>query len=60
MFWKVTAKPMVMENLKSSWKKSWKVIEFEELKRVQSLSSCNILLPILTTAWSETFHLIVK
>ena len=22
MFWKVTAKPMVMENLKSSWKKS--------------------------------------
>ena len=32
MFWKVTAKPMVMENLKSSWKKSWKVMEFEELK----------------------------
>ena len=60
MFWKGTTKPMVMENLKSSWKKSWKVMEFEELKRVQSLSSCNILLPILTTAWSETFHLIVK
>ena len=24
---KVTAKPKVMENLKSSWKKSWKVME---------------------------------
>ena len=25
-----------MENLKSSWKKSWKVLEFEELKRVRT------------------------
>ena len=33
-FVKVTAKPMVLENLKKSWKKSWKVMEFEELKRV--------------------------
>ena len=24
------AKPKVMENLKRSWKKSWKVLEFEE------------------------------
>ena len=28
---------MVMENLERSWKKSWKVMEFEELKRVRTL-----------------------
>ena len=33
-FLKLTAKPKVVENLKRSWKKSWKVMEFEELKRV--------------------------
>ena len=33
----VAAKPMVMENLERSWKKSWKVKEFQELKRVQTL-----------------------
>ena len=39
-FWeclKVIAEPKVMENLKRSWKKSWKVMEFEELKRVRTL-----------------------
>ena len=34
---KMTAKPKVLESLKRSWKKSWKVMEFEELKRVRSL-----------------------
>ena len=34
---KLTAKPKVLENLKRSWKKSWEVIEFEELKRVRTL-----------------------
>ena len=33
-FMKLTAKPKVLENLKRSWKKSWEVMEFEELKRV--------------------------
>ena len=33
----VAAKPMVMENLERSWRKSWKVKEFQELKRVQTL-----------------------
>ena len=33
----VAAKPMVMENLERSWKKSGKVKEFQELKRVQTL-----------------------
>ena len=28
---------MVMEKLERSWKKSWKVMEFEELKRVRAL-----------------------
>ena len=36
-FLKVTTKPKVMEYLKRSWKKSWKVMEFEELKRVWTL-----------------------
>jgi len=31
---KVTAKPKVLENLKWPWEKSWKLIEFEELKKV--------------------------
>ena len=31
---KLAAKPMVLENLKKSCKRSWKVMEFEELKRV--------------------------
>ena len=34
---KVTAKPKVMKTLKRSLKMSWKVMEFEELKRVQTL-----------------------
>ena len=33
----MTAKPKVMENYERSWKKSWKVMEFEELKRVRTL-----------------------
>ena len=33
----LTAKPKVLKNLKRSWKKSWKVMEFEELKRVRTL-----------------------
>ena len=36
-FLKLTAEPKVLENLKRSWKKSWKVMEFEELRRVQTL-----------------------
>ena len=36
-FLKLTAKSKVLENLKRSWKKSWKVMEFEELKRVRTL-----------------------
>ena len=27
------AKPKVIENLKRSWKKSWKVLEFEEYEK---------------------------
>ena len=38
-FLKLTAEPKVLENLKRSWKKSWKVMEFEELKRVQTLQN---------------------
>ena len=34
-FLKLTAKPKVMENLKRSWKKSWKVTEFEEHKKYE-------------------------
>ena len=37
IFFKLTAKPRVLENLKRSWKKPWKVMEFAELKRVQTL-----------------------
>ena len=36
-FLKLTAKSKVLENLKRSWKKSWKVMEVEELKRVRTL-----------------------
>ena len=36
-FSKVKAKPMVTENLKITRKKSRKVMEFEQLKRVQTL-----------------------
>ena len=39
---KWTAKPKVLENLKMSWKKSWKVMEFEELKRVRTLCTCKL------------------
>ena len=38
---KLTAKPKVLKNSKKSWKKSWKVMEFEELKRVRTLSCKN-------------------
>ena len=31
----------LMENLERSWKNSWKVLEFEELKRVQTLFLSN-------------------
>ena len=34
---KLKAKPMVFKILKRSWKKSWKVMEFEVLKRVLTL-----------------------
>ena len=37
VFLKLTAKPKFLESLKRSWKKSWKVMEFEELKRVRTL-----------------------
>ena len=33
-FFKLTAKPKVLENLKRSWKKLWK--KFEDLKRVRT------------------------
>ena len=33
----MAAKPKVMKNLKRSWKKSQKVMEFGELKRVRTL-----------------------
>ena len=35
-FLKLTAKPKVFKNLKRLWKKLWKVMEFEELKRVRT------------------------
>ena len=38
---RLTAKPKLMENLERSWKNSWKVLEFEELKRVQTLFLSN-------------------
>ena len=38
---KLTAKPKVLKNSKKSWKKSLKVMEFEELKRVETLSCKN-------------------
>ena len=36
----MTAKPKVLENLK----RSWKVMEFEELKRVRTLLKAEILI----------------
>ena len=36
-FWKVIAKPEVTVKMKGVWKKSWEVMEFEELERVQIL-----------------------
>ena len=36
-FLQLTANPKVFENLKRSWKKSWEVTEFEELKGVRTL-----------------------
>ena len=36
-FSKVTAKPKVMQNLKSSLKRPGRIVEFEELKRVWAL-----------------------
>ena len=44
----MTAKPKVMENEKKSWKKSWKVMEFEELKRVRTLTELGLSLHVLT------------
>ena len=41
-FLMVTAKPKVLDNLKTSSKKSWKDMEFKELKRVQTLYSLHI------------------
>ena len=35
---KVTTQLKALQNLKRSRKKSWKVMEFEELKRVRTLS----------------------
>ena len=41
----VIAKHKAMENVKRWWKKSWKVMEFEELKRIRTLlHSCRIYL----------------
>ena len=37
VFLKLTAKPKVLESMERSWKKSQKVMEFEELERVQTL-----------------------
>ena len=37
-FLKLTSEFMVLENLKRSCKKSWKVMDFEQLKRVRTLS----------------------
>ena len=51
---KVTAKPYVLENIKRSWNKSWKVMEFEELKGVRAL---NALFFAITIA---LFVLIIK
>ena len=34
---KAKAKPKVVEILKKSWKKSWKVVEFVELERVRTM-----------------------
>ena len=38
-FLKMAAKLKVFENLKRSCKKSWKVMEFEKLKRVRTLKN---------------------
>ena len=35
-FLKLTAKPKVVEKVRRSCKKSWEVMEFEELKRVRT------------------------
>ena len=36
-FLRLTAKLKVLENVKRSWERSWKVMKFEELKGVRSL-----------------------
>ena len=50
---KLAAKPKVLENLKRSWKTSWKVMEFKELKRVRTLPSlnCNAIL-VTSLRWT--------
>ena len=42
-FLKLTAKPKVVEKVKRSCKKSWEVMEFEELYRVRTLNVCYFL-----------------
>ena len=50
VFLKLTAKPKVLESLKRSWKKSWKVMEFEELKRVRTLDMTSADIPLTVSA----------
>ena len=45
---KLTATPKILKNSKKSWKKSWKVMEFEELKRVQNLYQLYVLVFFVT------------
>ena len=49
-FLKVTTKPKVLENLKRSGKKSWKVMEFEDVKRVRTLWNWGVPTKILGRA----------
>ena len=54
-FLKLTAKPKVLENLKRSWKKSWKVVEIEELKRVRTLKIETLNLKMFSAREKVTF-----
>ena len=54
-FFKLTAKPKVMQSLKRSWKKSWKVVEIEELKRVRTLEIETLNLKMFSAREKVTF-----
>ena len=50
----MTVKPKVLENLKKSWEKPWKVMEIEELKRARTLKRDAYTLYFFLMLWMGT------